>query len=338
MLVAWPMSYRRRAHLRRRAAPASRRRCADPDVMHALQLTVVMAVAAVVINPSSVSVSRCRWCASGSSADGCCRRSSTSRCRCRRSWSASPCCSSSNGRDGLLGKPLEAAGLQVVFNSPGMILATCFVALPLVIREVVPVLLRDRRRPGAGGAQPRCQRPPAFLVHHPAVHQVGGRVRRGAERGPLAGRVRRGQDRLGQLHRPDPDRYSLLSRSTRTSNSPRRTRPPSCWPSSAWPALSSSPSSDPRSSTHEHRRLRRLQEVRRLRRPRRRQRDHPHRSARPRCSAPPAAASPRCCGSSPGSTPPTAARSGSPAPTRRGCPPRSATSASASSTTPSSST
>jgi sulfate/thiosulfate transport system permease protein len=45
-----------------------------------------------------------------------------------------------NGRDGLLGKPLEAAGLQVVFNSPGMILATCFVALPLVIREVVPVL------------------------------------------------------------------------------------------------------------------------------------------------------------------------------------------------------
>ena len=45
-----------------------------------------------------------------------------------------------NGRDGLLGRPLEAAGLRVVFSSPGMILATCFVALPLVIREVVPVL------------------------------------------------------------------------------------------------------------------------------------------------------------------------------------------------------
>ena len=45
-----------------------------------------------------------------------------------------------NGRDGLLGQPLEAAGLRVVFSSPGMILATCFVALPLVIREVVPVL------------------------------------------------------------------------------------------------------------------------------------------------------------------------------------------------------
>ena len=30
--------------------------------------------------------------------------------------------------------------LVVIYNSPGMIMATCFVALPLVIREVVPVL------------------------------------------------------------------------------------------------------------------------------------------------------------------------------------------------------
>jgi sulfate transport system permease protein len=45
-----------------------------------------------------------------------------------------------NGRDGLFGKGLEENGIQVIFNSPGMILATCFVALPLVIREVVPVL------------------------------------------------------------------------------------------------------------------------------------------------------------------------------------------------------
>lgn len=44
------------------------------------------------------------------------------------------------GRDGWFGPTLEAAGLQVVFASPGMVMATCFVALPLVIREVVPVL------------------------------------------------------------------------------------------------------------------------------------------------------------------------------------------------------
>ncbi|WP_228943171.1 MULTISPECIES: sulfate ABC transporter permease [unclassified Nocardioides] len=46
-----------------------------------------------------------------------------------------------NGRNGLVGPELEARGVQVIFDSPGMIMATCFVALPLVIREVVPVLV-----------------------------------------------------------------------------------------------------------------------------------------------------------------------------------------------------
>lgn len=45
-----------------------------------------------------------------------------------------------NGLDGWFGPTLEANGLIVIFNSPGMVMATCFVALPLVIREVVPVL------------------------------------------------------------------------------------------------------------------------------------------------------------------------------------------------------
>jgi sulfate transport system permease protein len=45
-----------------------------------------------------------------------------------------------NGRDGWFGPTLETHGIVVIFNSPGMIMATCFVALPLVVREVVPVL------------------------------------------------------------------------------------------------------------------------------------------------------------------------------------------------------
>jgi sulfate transport system permease protein len=45
-----------------------------------------------------------------------------------------------NGRDGWFGPTLEAHGIVVIFNRPGMIMATCFVALPLVVREVVPVL------------------------------------------------------------------------------------------------------------------------------------------------------------------------------------------------------
>jgi sulfate/thiosulfate transport system permease protein len=45
-----------------------------------------------------------------------------------------------NGRFGWFGPWLEDNGVQVIFAKPGMIMATCFVALPLVIREVVPVL------------------------------------------------------------------------------------------------------------------------------------------------------------------------------------------------------
>lgn len=45
-----------------------------------------------------------------------------------------------NSRTGLFGQGLSDAGIQVIFAAPGMIMATVFVALPLVIREVVPVL------------------------------------------------------------------------------------------------------------------------------------------------------------------------------------------------------
>jgi len=45
-----------------------------------------------------------------------------------------------SGRTGWLGQSLEQAGFQVIYAPPGIILATAFVSLPLVIREVVPVL------------------------------------------------------------------------------------------------------------------------------------------------------------------------------------------------------
>jgi sulfate transport system permease protein len=43
-------------------------------------------------------------------------------------------------RGGWLGDPLLENGMQVIFALPGMILATIFVSLPFVVREVVPVL------------------------------------------------------------------------------------------------------------------------------------------------------------------------------------------------------
>jgi sulfate transport system permease protein len=44
------------------------------------------------------------------------------------------------GRDGWLGSWLVANGIQVIFSTPGIVLATIFVTLPFVVREVVPVL------------------------------------------------------------------------------------------------------------------------------------------------------------------------------------------------------
>ncbi len=44
------------------------------------------------------------------------------------------------GKYGWFGPLLEGAGFQVIFALPGMILATIFVSLPFVVREVMPVL------------------------------------------------------------------------------------------------------------------------------------------------------------------------------------------------------
>ena len=35
---------------------------------------------------------------------------------------------------------MQAHGLQIIFATPGMVLATIFVSLPLVVREIAPVL------------------------------------------------------------------------------------------------------------------------------------------------------------------------------------------------------
>jgi sulfate transport system permease protein len=44
------------------------------------------------------------------------------------------------GPQGWLGQGIEAAGFRVVYAIPGMVLATMFVTLPFVVREVMPVL------------------------------------------------------------------------------------------------------------------------------------------------------------------------------------------------------
>ena len=44
------------------------------------------------------------------------------------------------GRFGFFGSWIERNGLKIIFSLPGMVLATAFVSLPLVVRSVAPVL------------------------------------------------------------------------------------------------------------------------------------------------------------------------------------------------------
>ena len=44
------------------------------------------------------------------------------------------------GRNGWFGHWLEAADIKIIFALPGMVIATIFVTLPFVAREVIPVL------------------------------------------------------------------------------------------------------------------------------------------------------------------------------------------------------
>lgn len=45
-----------------------------------------------------------------------------------------------NPRSGWFGPTLDDHGIQVIFATPGIVLATVFVSLPLMVREIVPVL------------------------------------------------------------------------------------------------------------------------------------------------------------------------------------------------------
>jgi sulfate transport system permease protein len=112
----------------------------DPDVVHALGLTVQVALVSVVVNTVfgvGISLLLVRYRFPGKRA---------LNALLDLPLSVSPIVVGLalvlvyNGRTGWLGPALENAGLRVIFSGPGIVLATTFVALPLVIREVVPVL------------------------------------------------------------------------------------------------------------------------------------------------------------------------------------------------------
>jgi sulfate transport system permease protein len=113
----------------------------DPDVTHALQLTAYVAGVAVLINlvfGVGISLLLVRYEFPG-------KRALSAMVDVP--LSVSPIVVGLalvlvyNPRFGWFGPTLDAHGIQVIFAAPAMIMATCFVSLPLVIREVVPTLI-----------------------------------------------------------------------------------------------------------------------------------------------------------------------------------------------------
>jgi sulfate/thiosulfate transport system permease protein len=139
LLVIWPVALVARATFAHGLAPVIDA-LRQPEVIFAFQLTLSAAFWAVVINTIfgvGISLLLVRYTFPG-------RR--TLNALVDLPLAVSPVVVGLSlvlvysGRMGWLGGGLEQAGLQVIYAPPGIILATAFVSMPLVIREVVPVL------------------------------------------------------------------------------------------------------------------------------------------------------------------------------------------------------
>jgi sulfate transport system permease protein len=111
-----------------------------PDALHALKLSVIIAVIAVVANTVfgvTCAITIVRWKAPGRG---------LLNALVDLPLALSPVVVGLglflvyNSRTGWLGPWLSGHGIEVLFALPSMVLATIFVSLPFVVREVVPLL------------------------------------------------------------------------------------------------------------------------------------------------------------------------------------------------------
>jgi sulfate transport system permease protein len=139
LLVIWPVALVARATFADGLRPVLNA-LSQPDVVFSFQLTLVAAFWAVVLNTVfgvGISLLLVRYSFPG-------RRALSALVDLPLSVSPIVVGLSLllvySGRTGWIGRALESAGLQVIYAPPGIILATAFVSLPLVVRELVPVL------------------------------------------------------------------------------------------------------------------------------------------------------------------------------------------------------
>ena len=109
------------------------------------------------------------------------------------------------GIHGWFGTFFSDHGVRIIYALPGMVLATIFVSLPFVVREVAPVLreVGDEQEQAAAtlGASSLAD----VLADHAALDPLGRGLRRDPFHGARAGRDRRGARRLLAGRRPDAD-------------------------------------------------------------------------------------------------------------------------------------
>jgi sulfate/thiosulfate transport system permease protein len=139
LLVGWPLSLVAQRALGN-GLDDIKELFADPQMMHAFKLTVFAALISVAINTVfgvTISILLVRYEFPGK--------------RLLNAFVDLPLAVSPivvglslvlvyNSRSGWFGPALEGAGFRVMYAFPAIVMATTFVALPLVIREVVPVL------------------------------------------------------------------------------------------------------------------------------------------------------------------------------------------------------
>lgn len=111
----------------------------SPEALHSIQLTLLMVAVAVPLNTifgvgCAILLVRRRWWANG-----------VIDAIINLPFAISPIVIGLSlfllyGNDGWFGPTLAEWGIQVLFSWPGMVLASIFVSLPFVVREVVPVL------------------------------------------------------------------------------------------------------------------------------------------------------------------------------------------------------
>lgn len=86
---------------------------------------------------------------------------------------------------------LEACGIKIVFADPGIILATVFVTLPFVAREIIPVLEARGTDEEQAAALMGAGFYTIFLQGDLPAHPLGAAVQRDSVRGAGHGRIRR---------------------------------------------------------------------------------------------------------------------------------------------------